>query len=219
MEARDTILATYDRLAAKLSTQYDTTTTEKVFPHLRNHLPRGDNLRALDIACGNGRDAHWLAEQGFKVRAIDGSPAMLLEALTRHPHPDVTYAHDLLPELTTTKAADEKYDFVLIGGVWMHVHPARRAEALDNVLSLSNPGARILVNLRHGAIPDDRPMFDVSTAEMAGLAEARGLKLELIPPGNPDQLGRHDVWWEDVYLHVPASAAPLAQAKTRLTPP
>jgi SAM-dependent methyltransferase len=33
--------------------------------------------RALDLACGAGRNALWLAERGWSVTAIDGSPAAI----------------------------------------------------------------------------------------------------------------------------------------------
>jgi tellurite methyltransferase len=32
---------------------------------------------ALDLACGTGRNALWLAEQGWKVTALDGAPAAI----------------------------------------------------------------------------------------------------------------------------------------------
>jgi SAM-dependent methyltransferase len=37
-------------------------------------LPPG---RALDLACGTGRNALWLAERGWKVTAVDGSAAAI----------------------------------------------------------------------------------------------------------------------------------------------
>ena len=37
-------------------------------------LPPG---RALDLACGSGRNALWLAEQGWSVTAVDGAPAAI----------------------------------------------------------------------------------------------------------------------------------------------
>jgi tellurite methyltransferase len=37
-------------------------------------LPPG---RALDLACGTGRNTLWLAERGWSVTAVDGSPAAL----------------------------------------------------------------------------------------------------------------------------------------------
>ncbi len=33
--------------------------------------------RALDLACGAGRNALWLAEQGWDVTAVDGAPAAI----------------------------------------------------------------------------------------------------------------------------------------------
>ena len=37
-------------------------------------LPPG---RALDLACGRGRDSLWLARRGWSVTAVDGSPAAI----------------------------------------------------------------------------------------------------------------------------------------------
>jgi len=37
-------------------------------------LPPG---RALDLACGTGRNALWLANQGWKVTAVDGAPTAI----------------------------------------------------------------------------------------------------------------------------------------------
>ncbi len=37
-------------------------------------LPPG---RALDLACGTGRNALWLAEHGWSVTAVDGSPSAI----------------------------------------------------------------------------------------------------------------------------------------------
>jgi tellurite methyltransferase len=45
-----------------------------------SHLPPG---RALDLACGTGRNALWLAQHGWKVTAVDGSRAAIETLLTR----------------------------------------------------------------------------------------------------------------------------------------
>jgi tellurite methyltransferase len=47
---------------------------QEVFESDHWHIPPG---RALDIACGSGRNAFFLAEKGFKVTAIDISPVGL----------------------------------------------------------------------------------------------------------------------------------------------
>jgi tellurite methyltransferase len=44
--------------------------------------------RALDLACGAGRNALWLAEQGWSVTAVDGSPAAIELLRQRGPHLD-----------------------------------------------------------------------------------------------------------------------------------
>ena len=38
------------------------------------HLPPG---RALDLACGTGRNALWLAQHGWSVTAVDGAPTAI----------------------------------------------------------------------------------------------------------------------------------------------
>jgi SAM-dependent methyltransferase len=43
-------------------------------------LPPG---RALDLACGTGRNALWLAQQGWKVAAVDGASAAIEALLGR----------------------------------------------------------------------------------------------------------------------------------------
>lgn len=48
---------------------------------VRRAVPAGSHL--LDLGCGPGRDAALLAEQGYRVTAIDWSPAMVGETLRR----------------------------------------------------------------------------------------------------------------------------------------
>ena len=36
--------------------------------------------RALDLACGEGRNAVWLAQKGWRVTAVDFSPVALAKA-------------------------------------------------------------------------------------------------------------------------------------------
>lgn len=72
--------------------------------------------RALDLACGSGRHARWLAERGWDVTAIDAEPAEIpgarflradLEKHEFHIEPDVWdlivcwlyWQPDLLPEI------------------------------------------------------------------------------------------------------------------------
>lgn len=199
MTHRNRILATYDRKAGEFSKQYDSVATPDVLPGFVDRLPK---LRALDLGCGNGRDAEWLANQGFGVDACDGSEGMLKEAQATHSHPRVQYYHDRMPELANTAARGNKYDAVLLSAVWMHLKPEQRAKTLERILRHTNPGALIFISLRHGNSPADRPMFEVSADELKQLAGYHMLSFEHLP-ANQDQLGRSDVWWDNVSLRMP----------------
>lgn len=47
---------------------------EREYERLAQHVKQG--AAALDLGCGTGTDALWLAEQGMRVTALDASPAM-----------------------------------------------------------------------------------------------------------------------------------------------
>lgn len=47
---------------------------------VRAYLPFQPGDHVLEIGCGTGEDALWMAQQGIYVRATDASPAMLAEA-------------------------------------------------------------------------------------------------------------------------------------------
>lgn len=202
MRGREQNLTTYDTGAAGFSQQYSSVKTTDVLPGLASAMPR---LRALDAFCGNGRDAKWLASQGYVVDAMDGAHGMLREAQAVNADPNVTYFHDLGPEFANTRQRGGKYDLIIMSAGWMHIAPERRAEALGNLLSVANPGATLLFSLRHGPAPADRPMFEVSVKELQQLAALNLVEAqEMVMPGaQDDKLGRSNVWWEQVLLHVP----------------
>jgi SAM-dependent methyltransferase len=55
-------------------------------PFLERLLAAGPTSRVLDLGCGTGEHARWLAERGFDVVAVDASKEML-EAAGREPMP------------------------------------------------------------------------------------------------------------------------------------
>ena len=62
--------------------------------------------RALDLACGAGRNAIWLAEHGWQVTAVDGSAVAIDTLRERAPSVDARVA-DL-----------EKQEYVIEPGAW-----------------------------------------------------------------------------------------------------
>ena len=131
-----------------------------VYDHDRNPLPAleepivrealGDlrGLRALDLGCGTGRHALWLAAEGAEVTAVDFSPGMLEEARRKPGAARVRFvAHDLRLPLPFEEAA---FDLLVSGLVLEHLGDlgAFFAEA-RRVL---RPGKRAVVSAMHPAM-------------------------------------------------------------------
>jgi SAM-dependent methyltransferase len=75
----------FDQVASKYDREFTDTRLARalrdiVWARLAAHVEPG--MRVLEIGCGTGEDAVWLAKQGVQVIATDASPAML--AVTRH---------------------------------------------------------------------------------------------------------------------------------------
>ncbi len=203
-DARKNILSVYDAQAPKLSAQYQSVSSADILSGLALRLPR---QRALDIACGNGRDAKWLAQQGFVVDAVDGAAGMIREAVATNPHQAVTYHVDLMPHLPhiveKVRQTKQKYDLILISGAWMHLDKSAQAAMLRTICDLVQPGGGIFITLRHGPAPVDRPMYAVSADEVRAMASDFLFHFDHIAGAGEDRLGRRDVWWDSVLLRMP----------------
>jgi SAM-dependent methyltransferase len=195
----------YDRDAEALARVYNAMASADVLPGLSERLPQGERLRALDLGCGSGRDAFWMAaEKGFDVVAVDASAAMLAQARRLKAHERVTYVRDDLPGLAKVRR-DEKargdtgFDVFVMSAVWMHLQPDERAQTMRHIAAMARPGALLYVSLRHGPAPEDRPMFDNSVAEIIALAALYGARAE-VAGADRDRQGRAGVKWEYVAL-------------------
>jgi 2-polyprenyl-3-methyl-5-hydroxy-6-metoxy-1,4-benzoquinol methylase len=198
-----TNLDVYNKSAEKLAAIYNNLSIPKINPGLEERLPVStpeNRLKALDLGCGTGHAAHWLAEEkGFDVVAIDGAADMIRVAQEKRAHPHVTYMVDLLPEIGKVKQRGEKFDVVLLSAVWMHLDTQERKELVDNIAAIANQGALVYISLRHGDNPPDRPMFSTSVDELRELAQAKSLSLEYLG-SLEDKQGRGNVSWEYVAL-------------------
>jgi 2-polyprenyl-3-methyl-5-hydroxy-6-metoxy-1,4-benzoquinol methylase len=88
-------------------------------------VPGGDTA---DIGCGNGRDANWLSQNGFKVCGFDSSKELLQLATHRFPH--LQFRQAFLPKLSEVTG---KYDNVLCETVIMHLQKDQLVEAIKNL--------------------------------------------------------------------------------------
>lgn len=67
-------------------------------------------LTALDVGCGSGVHAFFLAEEGARVLAFDGSVSAIHHAKKIHPHERIDYS---VAALSAFSAGDTRYDIVV----------------------------------------------------------------------------------------------------------
>ncbi len=98
--------------------------------------------RALDLAAGEGRNAVWLAERGWRVTAVDFSAVGLAKAEKLAASREV--AVDLLAaDLRDFRPAMASYDLVLIA--YLHLPPEEFAGVLARAVIAVAPGGSLVV--------------------------------------------------------------------------
>lgn len=99
-------------------------------------VPRG---AALDLGCGNGRNAIFLAQAGFTVEGVDYSQAAIDWAAERAKASGVAIHlhHASVFEVSIKPAA---YDLVYDSGCFHHLPPHRRAGYVQRVAAALKPG-------------------------------------------------------------------------------
>jgi len=141
-------------------------------------LPAG---RAVDLACGEGRNSIWLAEQGWSVTGVDFSPVGLAKAKR--------FADLWGVEVTWVESAIEAWDppaegFDLVIMLYLQLPQPARSAALVSAASAVAPGGTLLVvahdadNLTrgYGGPPDPDVLYRVSDVTEA--AVDAGLSVE-----------------------------------------
>ncbi len=81
-----------------------------------------------DVDCGNGCDANWQAENGFKVCGFDSSKELL--TIASELYPNIKFKQAYLPEL---KELTEKYQNILCETVIMHLPKDQISIAIQNL--------------------------------------------------------------------------------------
>ncbi len=94
--------------------------------------------RALDLGCGAGRTAIWLAERGWQVTGVDFSDVALAQA--REKRPDVDWVQADLREYEPEAGA---FDLVLV--LYVHLPSAERRELLARASGALTRGGTLVV--------------------------------------------------------------------------
>lgn len=193
----------YSNNAGEFFTQYQSLSFELVHSDWMDMLP--EQGLVLDVGCGSGRDAFFMAEKGLSVIAVEPALPLLDKAKQAHNHPNITWLSDQLPELSAVFGLQVKFDLMLLSAVWMHIPESQRQRTLRKLSNLLKPNGRIVISLRFGDSPDKRIMYPVSADELSRFAGQFGLSFRHIDSGHKqnDALGRPNVYWETVILTLP----------------
>lgn len=108
--------------------------------------------RALDVACGEGGDALWLAGGGWAVTAVDLAQTALdrVEAAAAQAGPEVAArVRTERVDIATWEAGDGGYDLVTTH--FLHLPPAVRALAFARMARAVAPGGTLLVVAHHAS--------------------------------------------------------------------
>ncbi len=137
--------------------------------------------RALDVACGEGRNAVWLAEQGWQVTGVDFSEVALEKASERAELRDVK-AEWVLADLLDYRPAPRAFELVIV--FYLQVPPAERREILRAAADAVAVGGRLLLvahdssNLEHGHGGPQNPVVLYTAADVVADLDDTGLEIE-----------------------------------------
>lgn len=137
--------------------------------------------RALDLACGEGRNTVWLAEQGWRVTGVDFSGVALAKArsLAEARRVDPEWLQANLVEHEPERGA---YDLAIV--LYLQVPAAERRTILRRAAAALAPGGVLLVvahdssNLEHGWGGPQDPAVLYTAAHVIADLDGEGLEIE-----------------------------------------
>lgn len=129
--------------------------------------------RVVDLGCGNGRNAVWLARRGWHVEAVDISAVGIEQAQQRSERAGVHVAWEVGDALTWSPP--EPLDLVLL--VYLHMEMPELIGLLARAATWLAPGGRLLyighsrTNIERGVGGPSNPDVLAEIAELASAAE------------------------------------------------
>ena len=141
-------------------------------------LPPG---RALDLACGEGRNAIWLAERGWTVTGVDFSNVGLEKARQLEDARGV-HAEWIAADLLVYRPEPEAFDLVIV--FYLQVPHAERTPTLKTAASAVAPRGRFLLvghdstNITEGHGGPQDPSVLYTAGDVRRDLEGTGMRIE-----------------------------------------
>ena len=195
------VVASYNAGAPTLAPGYECLPFEEIHASVLDLLPDAGAC-VLDMGAGTGRDAAWFAANGYKVVASEPAAGMRDAGKALHRSPDIRWLDDALPALEKVLRSKLTFDLIWLSAVWMHVPTSARARAFRKLVSVMSPGGSMMLTLRQGPPPADRPMEPATATDVEVLARRHGLQT-VRSERVPDVFGRDGIAWEVIWLRLP----------------
>jgi cyclopropane fatty-acyl-phospholipid synthase-like methyltransferase len=100
--------------------------------------------RAIDLGCGTGSNAIFLAQRGFEVTGVDYTAAAIEKARRKAAEAGVT-VRIAVGDLTDLRGVEGTFDFLVDYGTFDDLTPAHREHYLGTLLALSHVGSHYLL--------------------------------------------------------------------------
>ena len=97
--------------------------------------------RALDVGCGEGADAVWLASHGWQVTGVDPSSVALERAQARDAEAAVTWVNAGIQEFT---ASERSRGYDLVSAMYLVIEAPHPATGIGYLTELVAPGGYLL---------------------------------------------------------------------------
>lgn len=129
--------------------------------------------RALDVGCGEGADAIWLAQRGWQVTAVDISAVALARGARRAAEAAAEVAARIVwRQEDVLTWGPEPGVFDLISAQFMHLPPAPRAALFRRLAGGVVPGGTLLIVGHHHMDRHGPQELLFTASEIAGLLPA-----------------------------------------------
>ena len=139
--------------------KYDSAKVEDLHCILKRHLPPMG--RVLEIGCGSGRDARYLASLGYEVvatDAVDGMVRATAGKLSAYPASKAVQCSFPLPEASTVLSG--RFDAVIATALIMHLDDDKLKLLSKQVWSMLNHGGIFVVSSSEGRQGLDHACYD-----------------------------------------------------------
>ena len=192
----------YNSHATQIAQRYDHAQVDSLHALLRRWIPLGSQV--LEIGCGSGRDARFLADLGCRVTATDASDELLAHARTLSSSPsNPEYLLRMYPLAPSDLLLQRKFDVVLAIAVLMHIPEPELAAFYANLRTLTRTGGLVVCSVRDGsaaAVSDDPRLYvKRDIAVIRRNLSTHGFTI-LQQDRFADGLGRTGIAWEILVL-------------------